>query len=214
MSPKSSCFLLGYNLYQEEAGVLYFFTPQGSVVLYDAYLMRRPYARLRHQPEHLFEITYAPSALNPQSLFLKSWDVKQPVMLSPERLCLWQGLIAFARLIEEQEALPNFFKLYVKTFELLSQEETPMEKIYFMLGYILLEAITMMGIGDVSYHYEKIWKRLQLSESFHQDFLHHGLISQEHFGVVLSYIFEVSSQISYRPEVILYLRLCLQYPPK
>lgn len=203
-------FLMQYTPYQEEAGLLRFLTSEGIISIYDGYLTRRSYAHLRHQPEHLFEITYTPSLLNQESLFLKSWDIKQEYQLSSERLFLWHGLLAFARLIQGQEHAGLLFRFYRKALVLLASESVDKEKIYFIISYIFMQLLALTGTGDFSYHYEKIWKKLKLAPLFHENFLHHGQIAKEDFDVVLQHVLEHLEQLNARTEIIAYFRLCLR----
>lgn len=215
MKDDVSAFLLSYAPYQEEAALLTFLTSEGFMTLYDGYLMRRSYAFFRHQPEHLFVISYAPSPLNPEHYFLKSWEITQAHPLSSERLSLWQGLLGLARCCrQDYEHGPLLFRLYRRLGRLLSTPSIPLEKIYFSVAYLFLQALSLSGGGDFSYHYAQIWGRLKSSESFHKDFLHEGSIAPQNFAVVLDYTAEHLAEIIPIQNLVPYFRLCLRsYPP-
>lgn len=196
MIEKLPTFLVHCTPYLEEAALLTFLSSEGFVTVYDGFLLRRSYAFCRHQPENLFAISYAPSPINPEYYFLKGWEVKQTYTLPEERLYLWQGLLGLARCCREAHDQSGLlFRLYQRLLALLSNPEIPDQKVYFSITYILLQTLALIGAGDFVDHYAALWKRLQISQRFHQDFLHQARIEQQDFVQVLNYAHEHLSDV-------------------
>jgi hypothetical protein len=200
--------LLQYTLYQEEAALLYFMTESGVLPAYDRYFMRRSYTALRHKPEYVFEIMGAPAPLDPQYYFLKSWTISQQFVLEAERAFLWAGLLGFASYLKSYDDLSTLYPLYLTTLQLMSESDRSLEKVYFSVGCIILQSMGLLGIGGLTYHYEKIWRKIKMCQGFHQDFLHNAAMKKEHFDILIEHSFSVMKQHGMPSDLFLYWKLC------